>query len=303
MSGKGKRMEGARVTVGGPLQDVTRRITAARADWENSRDLGYIRRRFEALFSDYGVDVPMIADEIGGIPVVTVGGDRKGPPVLYFHGGGYQIGSPISHLGIMNALGLASGRPVIGPDYRLAPEHRFPAGIEDGVAVYRALCGASPDHAPSLAGDSAGGGLSLAVLQRARDAGLPDPASIALISPWLDLGLTGDSYRSCAEQDIFSTPEALLAMARSYLGRGGDPAASLVSPIHMEMRDLPPIVIHAGDADITLSDSVSFTERAMAAGSRVHLKVWPGMFHHFQMFAELKEAQLSIAELGAFLVR
>ncbi|WP_346915428.1 alpha/beta hydrolase [uncultured Roseibium sp.] len=286
----------------GAYAAVAQRIAEARTDWESSRDLTYIRRRFEALF-DTSELTAGTRRVIGGIATEAFGAASGRDPILYFHGGGYQIGSLVSHRGIMTELAERSFRPVIGADYRLAPEYRFPAAIEDGLSVYRALCEDPAVERISLAGDSAGGGLALAVLQRAEAEHLPAPASVVLISPWLDIGLRGPSYEDRAGRDIFSVPAALRLMARSYVGKDGDVNDPLVSPVHMQMDRLPSMMIHAGDADITLSDSLTFAERARSAGRSVGLRIWPGMFHHFQMFPVLPEAQESLAQLGAFLAK
>lgn len=280
---------------------ITRRIAQARSEWENLRDINAIRESFEALFAA-APTLPSETFVLAGIPCLRIG-NMPGTPILYCHGGGFQIGSTRSHRAIMEQIATRSARPVIGFDYPLAPEHRYPAALNAAIGVYSALTD-THDAPISLAGDSAGGGLALALFQAARDAGLALPDRIALISAWLDLTLSGGSYTSRAEVDIFSTPQALRAMARSYAGKGTDPAEPSLSPINMRnLQDLPPILIHAGDSDITLSDSQTFAARAQTAGADVALRVWPGMFHHFQMFPDLPESQESLDEIGAFLRR
>jgi len=279
--------------------DVTDRIARARAEWEATRDISAIRASFDALFATPGTQ-PATSEKLGGLPALRIGAGT-GTPVLYFHGGGFQIGSMDSHRGIMEQVAAQSGRPVLGIDYPLSPEHRFPVAIEAALTAYAALqsqgCGTV-----SLAGDSAGANMALAVFQLARARGIALPDRIVLISPWFDLALSGESYDSRQKVDIFSTPAALRAMARSYLGRAGDPGDPLASPVAMtDFTRLPPVLIHVGDSDITLSDSQTFANRARSAGAAVTLRVWPGMFHHFQMFPELPESGESLDDIGVFL--
>lgn len=227
-------------------------------------------------------------------------GTEKAAPLLFCHGGGYQIGSIQSHASLMTRLAVACARPVIGFDYRLAPEHRFPTAADDCFAVYTRLIkqGVFP-HA--LVGDSAGGALALGTAMRARDAQLPLPRALALISPWLDLTLSGASYETLKTRDIFSKPEQLRLMARTYVGRNSNPADPLASPVFGDLRALPPILIHAGGADITLDDSHLLAEKARDQGTSVDVQVFPGMVHHFQMFSALPETAQSLAAMATFI--
>lgn len=267
-------------------------------DWRKAPDLARIRQGFDALASRRA-EMSGQPLTLAGVPCATHGA-TEAPRLLYFHGGGYQIGSPRSHGPLTARLAQLADAQVVGVDYRRAPEHRFPAAFEDGLAVYAALCDEA-GRGVALAGDSAGAGLALAVALAAREQGLPMPPRIALISGWLDLSLSGESYTSKASLDFFSKPEQLAAMARSYLGRQGDPRDPRVSPLWGDLRGLPPILLHAGDHDITLSDSETFARKARAAGVSVTLEVWPEMFHHFQLFPELPEAGDSLAKIGVFL--
>nr|WP_249792418.1 alpha/beta hydrolase [Bradyrhizobium sp. BRP22] len=227
----------------------------------------------------------------------------NGRTILFCHGGGFQVGSIRSHLGLMRRLADAARSRVLAIEYRLAPEHKYPAATEDAFAAYRWLLEqALPASRIALAGDSAGAALAIQVALRARDEQLALPACAALISPWLDLTMRGASYDSRAAVDIFSKPEQLAAMARTYLGRNQIATASIASPVEADLSRLPPILIHAGDDDITLDDSFLLAGRARRHGVDVRVQVWKGMFHHFQMFSDLPESRESLIELGKFIM-
>ncbi|WP_455153306.1 alpha/beta hydrolase [Bradyrhizobium cenepequi] len=229
--------------------------------------------------------------------------DANGRTILFCHGGGFQVGSIRSHLGLMRRLADAAVSRVLAIEYRLAPEHKYPAAIEDAFAAYRWLLEqGQPASRIALAGDSAGAALAIQVALRAHDERLAVPACAALISPWLDLTMRGASYDSRAAVDIFSKPERLAAMARAYLGRNQIATASIASPVEADLSGLPPILVHAGDDDITLDDSFLFADRARRHGVDVRVRVWKGMFHHFQMFSDLHESGESLIELGKFIM-
>jgi monoterpene epsilon-lactone hydrolase len=286
------------------LEDVKRRIVAATTAWARAASLAEVRASFEALFAD--------RDQTSFSPF-TIGSMRAGlmeTPrssseriILFCHGGGFQIGSIGSHFGLVRRLAEAALARVLTFEYRLAPEHRYPAAVEDAVEAYRWLL--DQRIAPSritLAGDSAGGALAVGIAVAARDSGLPMPACMALISPWLDLAMRGESYLSRAELDIFSKPQQLAAMSRAYLGRHQNALDPLASPVEADLSGLPPIIIHAADHDITRDDAFLFAERARQYDVKVKLRVWPGLFHHFQMFGELSASKDSLAELGRFII-
>lgn len=286
------------------FERVRARIKAATSAWAAGMSLAEIRTSFEAFLGD-GEDAPQVARTrlaLAGLPACAfdAAAGEAGRTLLYCHGGGFQIGSVRSHAGLMARLAAASGTRVVGFDYRLAPEHRYPAAPDDAFAVYRALVAAG-DVPLALAGDSAGGALALGTAIRARDAGLPLPKALVLLSPWLDLTMSGESYSALMEQDIFSRPEQLKAMARTYLGRDHAPAPPAASPVLGDLAGLPPILVHAGGADITLDDSHLLVRNAAAQGGRVDVEVFEGMCHHFQVFTELPEAAVSLARIGAFL--
>lgn len=280
---------------------VAARIQATTARWANGAKLSEIRADFDALLEG---PVPGRVEQTtcAGLPATIAhpDGARGDAVILFLHGGGFQIGSLTSHLSLMSRLAEATRVPVVGIAYRLAPEHRFPAAIDDCVSAYRDLSRDAAGRRLLIAGDSAGGHLALDLALKARDQGLPQPQGLVLISPWLDLALRGDSYVARAGADIFSKPAQLAAMARTYLGRGLDPRSLAVSPLDADLAGLPPIHIEAGDDDITRDDAITLQSRARAAGVPCDLQIWPGMFHHFQVFAELPEAALSLAKIAAF---
>jgi monoterpene epsilon-lactone hydrolase len=286
------------------LEDVKRRIVAATTAWARAASLAEVRASFEALFADRD-QTSFSPFTIGSMRAGLVETPRSSSEriILFCHGGGFQIGSIGSHFGLVRRLAEAALARVLTFEYRLAPEHRYPAAVEDAVEAYRWLL--DQRIAPSritLAGDSAGGALAVGIAVAARDSGLPMPACMALISPWLDLAMRGESYLSRAELDIFSKPQQLAAMSRAYLGRHQNALDPLASPVEADLSGLPPIIIHAADHDITRDDAFLFAERARQYDVKVKLRVWPGLFHHFQMFGELSASKDSLAELGRFII-
>lgn len=244
------------------------------------------------------------AETIAGVPCEwqSVEGAKDDAVLLYFHGGGYVIGSVNTHHGLVSGFSGASGITGLSVDYRLAPEHPFPAAVEDAVAVYHALLEQGRDPAKiAIGGDSAGGGLSLALLLAARERGLPQPACAALLSPWSDLRIVAKAYESRKESDPMVRKDGISAMAAHYLGET-DPTNPLASPILADLSGLAPMIIHVGDREVLLDDSVDLAARAQEAGVDVTLKVWPDMIHVFQAFYPMvEEARQSIAEMGAFI--
>lgn len=248
-----------------------------------------------------GVEVR--ACTIGGCPAewLVPPGAKVGTAVLHLHGGAYQTGSRETHRALSAHFALATGSPVLLFEYRLAPEHPFPAGLEDALRVYRELASSGDITRIALAGDSAGGGLALALALSLRDAGDPPPVGLALLSPWTDLALTGATHRSKARLDpYFPTQDILDLAAERYAG--ADRRNPLISPLYADLSSLPPMLIHVGTYEALLDDSLMFAERASAAGTTVEVKQWPGMWHVWQTFSgKMPEADKSLAELSAFL--
>ncbi len=219
--------------------------------------------------------------------------------LLYLHGGAYFACSPQTHRPITCGFALR-GLDVFTPDYRLAPEHPFPAAIEDAVAAYRGLIASGiPASAITIAGDSAGGGLAMALLLSLRDAGDDLPAAAVLFSPWTDLEGTGASLQANARRDAMFSGEGMERAANPYLA-GQHPRTPLASPIYAELGGLPPLLIHVGSYEILLDDSLRLAERAGAAGTPVTLRSWPVVPHVWQLFP-MPEAAASMDLAAAFL--
>jgi monoterpene epsilon-lactone hydrolase len=222
--------------------------------------------------------------------------------VLYVHGGGYVIGSVNTHRDLMGRIARASGARVLGVNYRLAPEHPFPAAVDDSVAAYRWMLaqGLKPNRI-AVAGDSAGGGLTVATLVAIRDAKLPVPGAGVCISPWVDMEGIGESMKTKAAVDPVVQREGLLGMAAAYLG-GQNPRSPLAAPIYADLKGLPPLLIQVGEAETLLDDSTRLNDRAKAAGVSTKLEVWPEMIHVWQLFASfLPEGQQAVDGIGSFL--
>jgi phosphinothricin tripeptide acetyl hydrolase len=226
---------------------------------------------------------------------------EPGRVVLYLHGGGYVIGSPRSHRHLAAAIAGAAGASALLLDYRLAPEHPYPAAVEDATAAYRWLLdqAIAPEHIV-IAGDSAGGGLTVATLLALREARVPLPAGGVCISPWVDLTCGGASYRTMADADPIVRRAEVEEMARAYLGVT-PPRTPLASPLFADLRDLPPLLIHVGSDEVLLDDAVQLAERAKAAGVDATLEIYDHMIHVWHWFLPmLDEAHAAVETIGRF---
>ncbi|MGE0684667.1 MAG: alpha/beta hydrolase [Candidatus Binatia bacterium] len=239
----------------------------------------------------------------GGVPAewIAASGAADERVILYLHGGGYVMGSIATHREMVARLSKASGARALAIDYRLAPEHPFPAAVDDAVVAYRWLLSQGIQHSHIVvAGDSAGGGLTLATLVALRDANVPLPAAGVCISPWADMEGTGASMTTRAKADPVVQKQGLLGMAQLYLG-GKDPKSPLAAPLHADFRGLPPLFIHVGDAETLLDDSTRVAEKAKMAGVKVDLEIWPEMPHVWHLFAPfLPEGQQAIEKIGKY---
>ncbi len=273
-------------------------------------DLGGDVTEQRVIFEEMMTTIPVPADvttssgSLGGVPVVNVevaGADRE-RTIFYLHGGAYAIGTAASSVGLASDLARHAETRLITVDYRLAPEHPQPAAIEDAVTAYRGLLdsGVSPATI-AVAGESAGAGLTAALLVALKHAGLPQPTAALLMSPWADLTLSGDSISGKAALDPALTPEGLARRAADYLANS-DPAMELVSPIFADLSGLPPLLIQAGSHEILLDDATRLAAHAAAADVAVTLEVTPGVPHVFQGFAAmLDEGEVALTSAGNFL--
>jgi len=255
------------------------------------------------LVRAFGVEVEQ--SQIAGVDVdwLRPKKAREDKVLLYLHGGAYVIGSPRTHRQLVSHLARAAGVTAVMPEYRLAPEHQFPAGLDDAVAVYRGLLasGFGPDDIIIL-GDSAGGGLSAATLLALRHAGVPMPAAAVLLSPFLDVTGSGESATTRADRDPWFNIADLQVVARYYCPDESEWRNPLVSPVFANVAGLPPMLIQVGDEEILLSDSTRFAEKLKAAGIDVELEIWPHMWHVFQMFlGKMPEAGVAVRKIGSYI--
>lgn len=222
-----------------------------------------------------------------------------GRALLYFHGGGYVIGSPVSHRGMVSEIARAIRATAYSMDYRMAPEAPFPAAVEDGLSSYQALLDMGIDPASIIiAGDSAGGGLTLATAISIRDAGLPLPGALVPLSPWVNLANDGPAYQTKAGTDPMVEKSGIDIMAAAYLN-GADAKNPLASPLGADLAGLPPMLIQVGSEEVLLSDSTMLAALAGAAKVSVTLEVWPDMVHVFHFFYPmLTDARSAIARIG-----
>jgi epsilon-lactone hydrolase len=264
------------------------------------------RERLDTIASIDGVAPDVAFEKVGLGPCEgewsLAPGSDPSKVLLFFHGGGYCSGSIRSHRGMVSETGRAAKVRTLAVGYRLAPEHPFPVALDDAVAAFDFLLrqGVSASRI-IIAGDSAGGGISLATMVRLRDAGKPLPAAAWLVSPWVDLGMTGATIDSKAAIDPLIHREYLEELATAYLS-GASPRDPLASPLHADLSGLPPVLIQVGSAETLLDDSVRIAGRLGAADVAVRLEVWPHMIHAWHLWsARLRAGRDAIASAGAFI--
>ena len=249
-------------------------------------------------------DVTVDAGVLGGIPTaeITVDGIDPRHVVLYFHGGVYVIGDAFLAADLASQIGRRTDAKVISVDYRLAPEHPYPAAVDDALAAYEALlqAGIAPSDI-AFAGESAGGGLAVATMVNARDHGLPMPAGAYVMSPYVDLTLAGTTMESKRDVDPLFTRELLQARVDDYTA-GADAALGLISPIFADLSGLPPLIIQAGSHELLLDDAIRLAQQAATADVQVTLEITPGVPHVFQAYsAILDEGAAALDRAGRFL--
>ena len=244
------------------------------------------------------------AYELGGVPCRSIAPEALNTQrtLVYFHGGGYVLPGSAGHAQLAAHLGLVGQCRVILVDYRLAPEHPFPAAVEDAMAVFQALHEQGlPSHQLMVGGDSAGGGLAAATLLNLKLQGLPQPAAAVLLSPWLDLALTGGSMQSNADRDVMLGEAVLARWAATYLGER-DPLAPLASPLFGDCANLAPVLVHVGDSEVLLADAEQYVDHIIEAGGSAALKVFTNVPHVFQvLIGRIPEAKTSLDLIGHYI--
>lgn len=265
-----------------------------------------LRSGFEELMQRIPVppDVRKVDAALGGVPAieVTIEGIESANVILYFHGGVYVIGSANASIPLVADLARRTRSKVVSVDYRLAPENPYPAAVEDATAAYKGLLakGIEPSSI-AFSGESAGGGLAVAALLALRDAGTPMPSSAFLMSPWVDLTVSGETIVGKQEVDPILTGEGLRWGVSNYTD-GADPSAAYISPAFADLNGLPPMLIQVGSHEILLSDAVRLADRAAMSDVAVTLEVVPGVPHVFPAYAAvLDEGDAALSRAANFL--
>jgi acetyl esterase/lipase len=283
--------------------ELARLLAALAADtWPD--DFIEARSFYDAWGTPVAADIAVSEREVGGVPAyLHTPPDADVSQIgIWLHGGGYVFGSQRSHGSMVAEGARAAGCPILHPQYRRAPEHRYPAALEDAVAVYAAVLaeGRSPDEVVMI-GDSAGGGLVLTTLLAARDRDLPMPRAVACISPWTDLACTGETFRTLADDDPMVSTSVTLAVAEAYLA-GVAAQLPYVSPLYGDVHGFPAALIQVGERELLRSDAERLAAKLTAAGSPVTLEVWPGMVHVWHLHhTRLAKGRAALARLGTFL--
>ena len=283
--------------------DAIRALLAARP---RPTELAERRRRLDMLGAQYALpaDIRVERADANGVPAewTTSPAAEPGRVLLYLHGGGYASGSLVSHRAMVAEAGRQAGARTLALQYRLAPEHPHPAALEDAHAGYRFLLASGLDtRGIAIGGDSAGGGLTIALLARLRDAGEKLPACAWCISPWVDLEMTGASMEAKDSVDPLIQRPYLQGLADSYL-QGSDPRDPLASPLYADLHGLPPLLIQCGTAETLLDDAVRLAGRAGLADVAVTLELYPDMIHVWHLFhQQVAAGRRALAAAGAFI--
>ncbi len=260
------------------------------------------RGRQEKLTRIFKIPANINITRVGadGVPAELIEVKNSGDAIiLYLHGGAYAVGSPHVHREFLSRLARACLVKVLAIDYRLAPEHPFPAALEDAITAYRWLVSGGYDPSSIvIAGDSAGGGLAIATLVSLRDSGTPLPACAVCLSPWVDLASANETLDQ--DNDPILNAEILAHFARAYAAQT-DPHNPLISPIFADLKGLPPILIHAGTNEILYDQITQFYEKARQAEVEVVLELWKDLFHVFQIVPILPEAKQSLEKIATFI--
>lgn len=276
--------------------EATPAVDAPISDWRDG---------FEAMCATFEVPADAVVEDVeyGGVPgrrVSAPGAATDGPVILHFHSGGYVMGSSLAYRNFGYRVSAAAGVPVVVPDYRLAPEHPFPTPVEDGVACYRALL---DDVAPSdviISGDSAGGGLAMALLLAIKAEGLPMPSAAFAISPLLDLAGTGASQVSNDGIDPLIDKTMVVEMGKVYIGDLDPSVTPLASALYGDLSGLPPLLLMASDSEVLRDDAVRFAAKAVEQGGAAEIVTPSGMVHIWTLFPFLPQAGESVAAIGQF---
>jgi acetyl esterase/lipase len=282
-----------------------RNLFAPQVDALRASTIPEQRASFDATMEPIPLAPGSVAEslDLAGVAAekITHAGAVPGKVLLHLHGGGYAIGSIKCYRHLVSRFAVAAGVTAYHLDYRLAPEHPFPAALDDATAVYKQLLksGVAPEDIV-VSGDSAGGGLATALLLKAREDKLPQPAGLYLLSPWLDMATTGPSYDKFGAHDLIVSRDEIRRLATAYLG--GQPDNAFTSPVHADPTGLPPTLIQVSGEEVLLSDSLSFAGRAAMAGVDVRLHVWPEMPHDWPLFhAFIRAGVAAIEEAGQWM--
>lgn len=288
------------------LDSIVQMLKAQPADPNAS--IEQLRAGFEQMTVMFPIEPDIKCEPVsaGGIKAEWISAPKAdaGRAILYLHGGGYVIGSINTHRAICGRISRAAKARVLLIDYRLAPEHPFPAAVDDAITAYRYMLaqGTRPGRI-AVAGDSAGGGLTIATLVAIKEAKLPMPAAGAGLSPWVDLEGIGESMTRNDTVDPMVHKAGLTAMAQAYLA-GKDPRTPLAAPLYADLSGLPPLLLQVGTWETLLDDSTRLAERARKSGVSVTLEPWENMIHVWQVFAPiLDEGQQAIDKIGAFVLK
>jgi acetyl esterase/lipase len=280
-------------------------LRALIASRPRATELAQMRQDIDARGRNFGLPSDVTVDKVnaGGVPsewTSTPDADQ-GCAILYLHGGGYVIGSLDSHRHVAAEAGRAAGMRTLAIDYRLAPEHPFPAAVDDTVAAYRFLLNSGiPAKRIAIAGDSAGGGLVVGAMLAIRDAGLGLPGCAWCISPWVDMEALGASFVDRAATDPTVQKATIGMMAERYLG-GADPRSVYAAPLYGDLRGLPPMLIQVGAAETLLDDSLALARVAGMADVIVDLQIWPEMIHVWHLYHPMLAAgRRAIGSGGSF---